>query len=190
MPSERSGVPALIREARAAIELGNKGGAFLLLHRAEGMAPSPAAWREIGDAWHAAGNAAAGATAHMRAARASVRDPELAAVYEALRHDALDEAARLLDARIASQPSDIAAIRMQAELAERLGRARDAEALYLRALGLAPDYEPARHNLVECLHRQGRSVEALAQIDRLLADHPGQPAYSELRADILAAMER
>lgn len=188
MPLGRSELPALIREARAAIEIGNKGAAFLLLHRAEGLAPSPEGWRAIGDAWHAAGNVAAGGTAHLRAARASVRDPELTAASDALSRNALEEADALLQARIAAHPTDIGAMQLLAELANRQGYTAEADDLLHRALALAPDFERGRYDLARSLHRQERSVEALAQVDRLLADHPKTQAYRDLKAEVLGAL--
>lgn len=144
MARARADIAALVREAMAAIEIGNSGAVPLLLHRAESLAPAPADWRAIGDAWHAAGNAAAGGKAHLRAARISERDPENAAAIKALAADALEEAGCLLAARLEAHPSDVAAMRLKAELSVRLGHVAGARALLERALGLAPDYAPAR----------------------------------------------
>ncbi|MEI9849661.1 MAG: sulfotransferase [Sphingomonas sp.] len=175
----------LLREARAHIEVGNSAAAYAPLHHAEGLAPSPAAWRAIGDAWHAAGNSGAGGKAHMRALKASVRDSELVAAAEALRRDALAVAEPALRARLKAHPTDIAAIRMLGELATRLGRYGDAEKLLARALELAPAFTPARHNLAVVLHRQARSQEALGHVEELLVEDARNPAYRNLKAALL-----
>jgi tetratricopeptide (TPR) repeat protein len=144
----------LLRQARAAIEIGNNGAALMLLHRAESLAPMPAGWRAIGDVWHAVGNHAAGANAHLRAARASGRDPELVAAAEALAKDALPVAEATLQARLQAQPTDIAAMRLMAELEARRGNLPEAAALLERALDLAPDYKAAQDDLAHVQRRQ------------------------------------
>ena len=147
MPRTQTEVERLLSEAHAEIAIGNHGAALLLLHRAEALAPQPAGWRAIGDAWHAAGNHSAGASAHLRAARASARDPELVAAGEAMASGQLDAAEAALRARLEAQPTDIAAMRMMAELEVRLGHYPQAAALLELALGLAPGYEQAQEDL-------------------------------------------
>ncbi len=94
----------------------------------------------------------------------------------------LRRAEQLLRPRLKDDPFDVAAIRMMAELAGRLGRYRDAEALLRRALELAPGFGPARANLATVLHRQNRSDEALVELDRLLAEEPDNPTHANLKA--------
>jgi tetratricopeptide (TPR) repeat protein len=74
---------------------------------------------------------------------------------------------------------------MLAEVAARLGRYGDAEKLLARCLELSPSFAAARHNYAIVLHRQNRPVEALAEIDRLLALDPRNPGYRNLKAAIL-----
>ena len=78
-------------------------------------------------------------------------------------------------------PTDVAAIRMLAEVAARLGRYEDAEKLLARCLELAPSFTAARHNYAIVLHRQNKPAEALAQIDLLLAREPRNPGYRNLQ---------
>ncbi|MCW3837095.1 sulfotransferase [Sphingomonas canadensis] len=176
---------SLLQDARARIAAGDTAGAHPPLRRAEALAPSPAAWRAIGDAWHAAGDPDAGGRAHLSAVRESVRDPQLIEAADALRRDALSAAEPLLRERLKAHPTDVAAIRMLAELATRLGRYGDAENLLVRALELAPGFTPARHNLAVVLHRQARSEEALAHVALLLEEDPANPAYRNLKAALL-----
>ena len=58
-------------------------------------------------------------------------------------------------------------------------------ALYRRALELAPAFRPARANLATVLHRQNKAVEALAELDLLLDDDPGNPGHANLKAAAL-----
>ncbi|WP_052507708.1 tetratricopeptide repeat-containing sulfotransferase family protein [Sphingomonas hengshuiensis] len=179
-------VRALLDAAGQAIGRGDFDAAGRALRRAEAIDPAPAgAWRAIGDAWHAAGQSEPGGAAHLKAVQRSIHDPDLVAAAAALGRDALGEAEPILRARLKALPTDVAAIRMLAELATRLQRYGDAETLLLRALDLAPGFLPARHNLAVVLYRQARSEAALDQVERLLAADPAHPGYRNLKAAIL-----
>ncbi|HEY0027996.1 MAG TPA: sulfotransferase [Allosphingosinicella sp.] len=94
----------------------------------------------------------------------------------------LAEAEAALRPHLKEKPTDVAAIRMMAELAARLGRLGDSENLLRRALELAPAYHAARANLATVLHRQGKPMEAVAVLDRLLGDDPDNPSHQNLKA--------
>lgn len=123
--------------------------------------------------------------AELGAIRASVDHAELQRAAQALVANDLHVAEPLLRARLKACPVDVAAIRMMAELAARIGRHRDAETLLRRALELAPGFTAARANLATILHRQNRTGEALAELDRLRAADPGNAAHATLRAAVL-----
>ena len=82
----------------------------------------------------------------------------------------------LLRTHLKSFPTDVAAIRMLAEVAARLRRYGDSEKLLERCLELAPSFSAARHNYAIVLHRQNKFVEALSEVDKVLAADPRQPA--------------
>ena len=147
-----------------------------------------AALQAQGDAAHARGDRTAGDAAHTAAVAASIRDPVLMDAALALSDGRLAVAERLLRPRLKARPTDVAAMRMLAELAGRLGRNADAETLLRRALDLTPSFVEARFNLATILHRRARSVEALAEVDRLLAIDPANPSYRNLRAAALARL--
>ncbi|HEY0131799.1 MAG TPA: sulfotransferase [Allosphingosinicella sp.] len=94
-------------------------------------------------------------------------------------------AERLLRPHLKEKPTDIAAIRMMAELAGRLGRYADAESLLRRALELAPGFTAARANLATILYRQNRPAEAIELLDSLLDGEPANPAHQNLKAAAL-----
>jgi tetratricopeptide (TPR) repeat protein len=71
---------------------------------------------------------------------------------------------------------------MFAELAGRLGRYKDAENLLRRALELAPGFVAARANLALVLYRLNRAEEALAELDRVIAEEPENPSHANLQA--------
>jgi tetratricopeptide (TPR) repeat protein len=115
----------------------------------------------------------------------SIGNPRLMEAASALLDNDLAAAERLLRAHLKADPFDVAAIRMMAELAGRLGRYRDAENLLRRALELAPAFGAARANLATVLHRQNRPAEALAELDTLLAREPDNPSHANIKAAAL-----
>ncbi|WP_294329167.1 sulfotransferase [uncultured Sphingomonas sp.] len=108
--------------------------------------------------------------------------PRLIDAALALHDNQLHVAEPLLRAHLKDDPFDVAAIRMFAELAGRIGRYRDAESLLRRAVELAPQFTPARANLALVLYRLNRPVEALAELDQVLADEPDNPTHTNLQA--------
>ncbi|MEJ0045837.1 MAG: sulfotransferase [Rhodospirillales bacterium] len=144
------------------------------------------AWRTLGDMLTLAGDAAGADQAYARHIRAAVQDTDLMQAADALCQGRLDIAERKLKDRLKLHSTDVAAIRMLGETATRLGRNTDAENLLHRCLELAPSFSAARHNYAIVLYRQNKAHEAIAHIDRLLADHPGDPSYRNLLAACLA----
>ncbi|HLY55166.1 MAG TPA: sulfotransferase [Stellaceae bacterium] len=140
------------------------------------------AWRALGDQFTLAGNPQAADAAYAQHIRSSTRNPALMEAASALCENRLAVAERLLKAYLKRFPTDVAAIRMLAELASRLGRYEDAEALLARCLELAPGFAAARHNYAFVLHRRNKPVEAIAELDRLLAEEPGDPNHRGLKA--------
>ncbi|MEO8113699.1 MAG: sulfotransferase [Phenylobacterium sp.] len=177
---------AMLLLAQALAARGHSPAAIEVLSRLTSRQPAHAqAWRALGDQWRLAGEDARADAAYARHIRASVSDPTLVAAATALCDNRLPEAERLLRPFLKANPTDVAAIRMLAEVAVRLGRLDDAEALLARALELAPGFTAARHNYASVLYRQNKPVEALAEVDRLLAADPRDPAYRNLKAAVL-----
>ncbi len=162
-------------------------GAEASLHRATQLKPDMAeAWRALGDFYTAGGDRDAADRAYAEHIKASVNNPVLIEAAVALIENRLNVAERLLKDFLRRFPSDVAAIRMLAELAGRLGRYADAEILLRRCLELAPGFKPARYNYAMALHRQGKSGDALTELDRLLESDPADPGYRNLKAAALA----
>jgi tetratricopeptide (TPR) repeat protein len=141
--------------------------------------------RLIGRAHRALGHDSAAEHAELSAIEASAEDPELRRAALALVENELHVAEPLLRARLKASPFDVAAIRMMAELAARIGRYRDSEALLRRAVELAPAFVPARANLATVLYRQNRTAEALEELEKLHGSDPGNTAHDTLRAAVL-----
>jgi Tfp pilus assembly protein PilF len=111
--------------------------------------------------------------------------PRLLEAALALHDNRLADAEPRLRAHLKDDPFDIAAIRMMAELAGRIGRYKDAEALLRRALELSPDFTAARANLAIVLHRLNRPAEAIAELDIVTRDEPDHPGHANLKAAAL-----
>ena len=122
------------------------------------------------------------------AIRAGQHDSRLMAAALALHDNRLSEAEPLLRAHLKADPFDVAAIRMMAELAGRLGRYRDAEHLLRRALELAPDFGAARANLATALYRQNKTGDAIAELELLMVEEPENIGHANLKAAALGRL--
>ncbi|QDK32637.1 tetratricopeptide repeat-containing sulfotransferase family protein [Sphingomonas sp. IC081] len=145
----------------------------------------PRVLRLLGQALRTLGRDSEAERAENAAIRASVRDPALIAIAQALLANDLPTAEAGLRERLSAQPRDVAAIRMMAELAGRIGRYRDAETLLLRALELAPGFAAARANLATVLYKQNRFADAVAALDHVLAANSASAGDLNLKAAAL-----
>src|ERR1700730_15696517 len=167
----------------------NHGGSMDALREATRRAPAdPGAWRALADACFRAGLSIEADEAYQRATLVSVNDPVLREAALALASNRLDIAERLIKPHLKSHPTDVAAIRMLAELAARIGRLEDAEALLMRAIELAPGFLAARQNMAMLLLRTHRVPEALAEAQGLLEQEPDNPAFINLEGVALARL--
>ncbi|MGH8157407.1 MAG: tetratricopeptide repeat-containing sulfotransferase family protein [Rhodanobacter sp.] len=156
------------------------------LRRAVALKPDlPQAWRVLGDHLMAAGEQAAADAAYASHVRYSTRDPRLLDAAVALVENRIPAAEALLREHLRQAPTDVAAIRMLAEVAARLGRSEDALNLLARCLELAPSFDAARLNYALVLHRNNQPEQALVEIERLLAAEPGHPGVRNLKAAVL-----
>jgi tetratricopeptide (TPR) repeat protein len=181
------------RWAQAYFELGQtlsalaeEGAALAALREATRLKPDFAdAWRAQGDILVLAGDGAGADQAYARHIKASVNDPRLVEAALALCDNRLSIAERLLREQLKAIPTDVAAIRMLAEVGTRLGRYGDAENLLARCLELAPSFAGARHNYATVLYRQNKAAEAIPHIEWLLQREPRNPGYRNLMAAAL-----
>ena len=136
----------------------------------------------------AMGDAEAADAAHTAAIAAGVSDPTLMGAAVALREGRLNVAETALRRRLKSEPTDVAAIRMLAEVAAQIGRYEDSANLLARCLELNPSFHDARQAYAQVLLRNERPVEALAEAERLMALSPRDVGYCMLKAAILAKL--
>ncbi len=165
---------------------GNGERAQAALERAVALKPDlPDAWLALADHRNAIGDHEGADAAYTRHIKASTRDPRLLAAASALVENQIPEAEARLRAHLRESPTDVAALRMFAEVAARLGRQEDAEHLLERCLELAPGFDAARQNYALVLYRSNKPEAALAEIATLLAIEPRNPGYRNLKAIVL-----
>ncbi len=146
---------------------------------------SAAAHRLAAHALRALGREEAAQAASLDAVGATIHDTAMVDAALALAEDRLPDAEAALRQRLREDATDVAAIRMLAEVAGRIGRYEDAEKLLSRALQLAPGFGAARANLATVYYKQNRFAEAAETLDAVLEGDPDNPAHANLRAAAL-----
>lgn len=116
---------------------------------------------------------------------ASAREPDLLRAGQALAANDLPTAEGLLRPYLKRRPTDVAAIRMMAELAARIGRLVDSENLLRRALELAPAFTAARANLATILYKQNKPGEAIAELEAIEREGAANLGHTSLKAAAL-----
>jgi predicted Zn-dependent protease len=179
--------PVQLELAVALSESGRTEEAVAALRRALLLKPDSAdAWRLLADQLDTQGDAPGADEARARYLQAASSDPRLTEAARALVSNDLPLADARLRAHLQGHPTDVAALRMRAEVAARLRRYQDAQQLLERCLELAPSFDAARHNYAMVLNRQGKGAQAFMQVEQLLAKEPRHPGYRNLHAAVLA----
>ncbi len=179
--------PAAFLLARALAATGRGDEAIAALRATLALEPDhPEAWRLLADHLVAIGDAAGADAAYNKHVRASTKNPDLQRAAVAMLRNDIATAESLLKAHLMRSPTDVAAIRMLAEVATRCDRDGDAVKLLERCLELAPTFAAARYHYAIVLHRTNDAGRALAEIERLLAAEPRNPAYRNLHGVILS----
>jgi tetratricopeptide (TPR) repeat protein len=179
--------PAHLELAMARSDAGRAAEAIASLRRALQLKPDSAdAWRLLADHLDLAGDSGGADQARARYLKAATKDPRLMEAATALVENDLPQADARLRSHLARYPTDVAALRMLAEVAARLRRYVDAQLLLEQCLELAPSFDAARHNYALVLNRQGKGAAAIPHVERLLAKEPRNPGYRNLKAAILA----
>lgn len=167
-------------------EAGEGDKAVAALSRAVALEPDDAqAWRALGDALAASGNAAEANKAYAKRlefAAARLARLEKAASGE---QSGLPKAEQMLRGRLGRDPTDMAALILLGGLYMRLERYGDAEKPLRRAIELAPECLAARWKLAHVLVKGARWQEALAEMETLLSQAPDDPDYLGLKAHLL-----
>ena len=184
---QQRSAPAHIELAIALGEADRATDAIAALWHALQLKPDSAdAWGLLANQLDAIGDTDGADRARAAHIQAGTKDPRLLAAAAALLANDIPVAEARLRAHIQSHPTDVAALRMLAEVAGRLRRYADAVILLERCLELAPSFDAARQNYAMALFRQGKAAAASSQIERLLRKDPRNPGYRNLKAAIFA----
>ena len=114
------------------------------------MPDHPEAWRLLADHAAAVGDTDKSEAAHLKHLRCASQNPDLQKAAAAMIGNELSVAERLLKAYLKAAPTDVTAVRMLAEVAVRVGRNDEAQALLEYCLELAPGFSGARYNWQSC----------------------------------------
>ena len=159
------------------------------LRKAAALKPTwPEAWRKLADCLDLLGDEDGSDAARAHFLRAANNDPALANAAACLVANDLPQAEAALRAHLEYRPTDVAALRMLAEVAGRLRRYGDAQRILERCLELAPGFDAARHNYAIVLLRQAKAAAALPEVERLLGREPANLTYRTLHAAVLASL--
>ena len=146
------------------------------------------AWRALGDQLFLKGDVPGAEAAYAEHARSAVTDPALKPAAKALFEGRTEDADDLLRPYVASHLTDMAAMKMLAEVRSRQGRHGDAEALLVHCLAVEPANDAVRFAYAEALFHQQKAAETVAQMERLLARQPTLAAYRNMLAGALALL--
>lgn len=186
-----------MREDTGSLQAALRNGALLLDHNPvaaveqattilEVTPGQPEALRLLGKALRKLGLAEKAAKADLAAIKSTLRSPDISSARAAIMKNDLAAAERILRTSLSRSPDDVVAAMMLAEIASMLGIHPEAERLLRQAVSVAPDYPDAKVSLALTFFSQGRLEDALATLDRVIADHPEQIVAAATKADILA----
>ncbi len=162
-------------------EAGRGGDAVVALRRAVQLQPASVdAWRLLADTLDAEGDAGGADQARAHYIKAATKDPRLLEAATALVENNLPLAEARLRTHLAAHPTDVAALRMLAEVAGRLREYADAQVLLERCLDLAPSFDAARYNYAVVLNRQAKPAAALPQVRAAARERTAQSGLPEL----------
>jgi tetratricopeptide (TPR) repeat protein len=162
---------------------GNVNEALIALQSALSLKPDlPKAWLALADLYAEIGDDTASDNAYSKHLQYSEKDPQLISAASALVENRIPDAEHSLKDYLKHYPTDVAAIRMLAEVAARLGRDIDSENLLARCIELAPSFHHARQNYALILNRLNKGEDALAQAEILLQVEPGNLSYLNIKA--------
>ncbi|RJG53251.1 sulfotransferase family protein [Sphingobium terrigena] len=184
------GVPALLWElAQAASETGDSPQAIAALESLTRQQPGVASgWFLLARELRKVGRTDHAWRADLSGIHASSRDRDLLEAAMAMNEGRLEDAATILDTRLARLPDDPAATRLLGEIYWRRGDMSAALTLVERAVATAPGFDLARDFLIRLLLQNNRLTDALAHAEILAQSPLDNPGYALLRASVLVRL--
>ena len=130
----------------------------------------------------ALGKPQAAAQAQAELAQLQALPKHLVAVTDLLAEGKIVKAETLCRKFLQHAPNNVAAMRLLAEIGQRLGALDEAEFLLESAVVFEPDNAKARIDYIQVLRKRQRFTEALAQAKLLLEKSPGNPQFQSVYA--------
>ena len=156
------------------------------LQKAVAIQPGlPGSWKLLAELFSAAGNVESAAEASNQLLLATSTEPELIRAVNLFREGKIAQSESLCRKFLFDNPANVTAIRLLADIGIKVGAWDDAENLLARCLELAPDFRLARLNYAQVLSQREKLVQALAQVELLLASEPDRPTYLVLKGATL-----
>jgi tetratricopeptide (TPR) repeat protein len=151
--------------------------------RAVNLNPAlPASWKALQGLFTMNGEAANAETAASHVATLANLPVPVVTASSMLADGDVQEAERIVRRFLLEHGDHVEAMRILARIGRKLGILDDAELLYERLLQMAPDYDVARYEYAQVLLDRHRHVQALAELEKLLAGDPGNRSYRTAHA--------
>jgi tetratricopeptide (TPR) repeat protein len=177
---ERGHCFVALRDAPHAIE------AFLL---AVNLNPAlPASWRTLESLFRMTGQPEQAAMAAAHVATLAELPPEIVTATSMFSDGEFALAEAVVRPFLLKHGNHVEGMRLLARIGLELDVLDDAEFLLEAVLEAAPNYTAARHDYAKVLLRRHKPVQALAELDRLLAGEPGNRHYRTSYATALVGL--
>jgi tetratricopeptide (TPR) repeat protein len=148
------------------------------------------AWRALGELLRQTGDPEEGRKANLEFLKLTVQDPNLIEASDHFFAGELRLAEVACRKTLDREPKNFSALQIAGEICSRMGNFESAEHFYKECLGEAPELLAARASYANTLFRLQKYNETLLELDTLLAEDPGNPAYQVLRATTTARLGR
>jgi tetratricopeptide (TPR) repeat protein len=159
--------------------------------RAVHMNPAlPASWKALVPLLKAAGQAEDSALAAQHVAKLARMPVAVVTASSMFADGEVHEAELIIRQHLKSNPSDVEAMRLLAQIGMKLEIYEDAEFLLESVLEFAPDYHLARYEYIRALLQRHRHEAALAQAQILLKIDPEDRNYRAIYATACVALSR
>jgi len=170
---------ALQEEGHVHRDLGEPARALSAYQAAVRVNPAlPAAWASQADMLDALGRPGEAAQARAQSDRLKRLPKALQAANHHLYENRLLKAEDIVRAHLRANPKDVEAMRILAEIGNRLGVLDDAEFLLESAMAFQPDHVEARLDYIRILRKRQNYAKALDEAEALHARDPRNPVFT------------
>lgn len=174
----------------AVVRLGRPQEALQIFTTVDSLGGLPGLWREIGDARWAESDRAGAEQAYLRHLGSRVLEPSVHQAVDRHRAGDLAGAEAAYQLHLKHYPHDVLALRLFAEFCSSIDRYEEAETLLRVCLERVPNFSLGRFGLAMVLLHKNEPLNAIVEIDALLARDADRYEYLSLKADALGRLGR